>query len=355
MPPPTREVERLPRRDPAARTRRAGSRSRQLGRKAAELGTTEGAQRAVDQLTRKFGTKVPLKGVDRVLTNPRSVKAWAGAATRTSIAAGLTYLTGGLGSTIEEALAKVGYKRMAYAAAAMMMVSTLVLVSVLVSAAAAVEQVIKPVSVVASILDHIPGFGPEDGDEAEALREIGTMCAAAPDTAAATLPEPSSGDTETAPPADGAAPVEEPPQQFEPEAVIDPLTGKATPRVRDAMQLIPAGTPVLVAEAWMIYYLSHPADDPTSNWDTFGSEFNSAYTFVEQQRGESVAVRDQNGNRVDITPLEIVMALDPNPTYTPFQLVSSAAIYTLGVEEYLPMTELQSSALKGRMYAACGI
>lgn len=316
-------------------------------RRVARLGTEKGAQEAVNAISTRLATKsIPVKGFEDVLSNPRSIRSWARAVTRTGITAGLMYVLPGAGNWIEEALNRIGYKRMAIAAAVMTTATFLVVVSVLVSAAAAVEEVLKPVSVVASILDHIPGFGSDDGDEGEAIRAMGKMCGPPPDTAAATLPS----DGATPPSGENAPP---PSSSFHPEPVIDPVTGKATQRVHDAMQLIPAGSPPLLAESWLMYYLSHPEGDANREWGAFSTAYEGAYAYVNANKPRPTV--DENGTRVDVTPLEIVMAIDPNPTYTPFQLVSSAAVYTLGVEKYLPMTQLQSSALKGRIYAACGV
>lgn len=334
------------RNSPDARRARNGVTSR-----VARLGTEEGAQQAVNAITQRLVSRnLPIKGFDAVLDNPRSVRTWARALTRTGIAAGLTYVLPGAGNWIEEALSRIGYKRMAIGAAAASLVSLLVVVSVLVSAAAAVESVLKPASVVASVLEHIPGFGPDDGDEEEAVNSVGRVCGPTPDTAAATLP---STEAEADPSASTDEPTP-PPSSFQPEPVIDPDTGKATPRVHDAMQLIPAGSEPLLAESWLMYYLSHPEGDTNRDWDAFTTAYEGAYAYVASQR-VAEPIRDEKGERLDITPLEIVMAVDPNPTYTPFQLVASAAVFTLGTEEYLPMTKGQATVLKGRMYAACGI
>lgn len=63
--------------------------------------------------------------------------------------------------------------------------------------------------------------------------------------------------------------------------------------------------------------------------------------------------RDDPDWEAQVTPMEIVMNIDPNGTYEPFSLASSTATVTLIAEKYLTASDKQTDYAMGRMMEAC--
>ena len=348
---------------------------------ATNVAKTAAKQAAVGTVAKAAAKKgVPLAGVEEVIAKPKSVKAWSIAGARTAVAAGLTAVTGGAGVFIESFISKVGYKRLAIGAAATVIASLFMTFILLITVVAAVtETVTKPVSIIGSIMDSIPGFGPDD-EQMEGIPD--RMCPMPPDPRApqaslvtsTTAPTPTTSITPGDPDEPSAEPITEQSSGFVPEPAID-KDGKITDKARALMSNpnIDKTTDPLRVETWMLYVMSHPDDDPKSQWDTFTGEYRAAYAYVAKERGlpETPTTTAVNSNKVntdgsepvglrpirtDITPIELVMSIDPNTFYDPFQLAAATMVSSMVLEkDFLNQTDDQVTAVVGRMQALCGM
>lgn len=313
---------------------------------------------------------IPVKGLEEIAARPTSIKAWATTGVRTGVTMALSSVTGVFGGYIEEIIHKIGYKRILWglgATAVFTAFITFVMAATLV--ASVTEAVVKPVTVIGSLMDFVPGYGPDD----DQLKGI-------PDRVCPVPPKPRAGQTvyvETQTPTeDGGVETTTVAQEsnggFIPEPAIGE-DGKVTDEARALMRNpgITRNVDPLRVETWMLYALSHPKDDPKAQWDEFGTQYRMAYNFVARQKGEPELSDEpaQNSNRsvnvepqglkpvrTDITPMEMVMQIDPTAYYEPFRLAAATMTATLALEEdRLNQTDDQLSAVIGRMQALCGM
>lgn len=322
----------------------------------------EARRQGVAAATKAAAAKgIPVAGLDRVAAKPTSVKAWMVAGSRTAVKATLTYFSGGTLGWVEEVIARVGYKRLLIGVVALMAVSVVTMVLVFMGIAAAVSTVLQPASIVSSVMDYVPGMGSDESGS----DHLGRMCR----TPMSPKPVPVETPSEQRVENDEEQPSEEPAPTFTPEPALDE-NGKLTPQTREKMQNIPHGADALQAESYLLYAMSHPADDANQDWHTFQGMFQAAKSYVLKEKDMSLpdAVkqlpkneqrkiiekrRDDPDWEAQVTPMEIVMNIDPNGTYEPFSLASSTATVTLIAEKYLTASDKQTDYAMGRMMEAC--
>ena len=342
---------------------------------------------AADQAVKAAAAKgLPLAGVEDVLAKPTSVKAWTVAGARTAVAAGLTYFTGGFGKWIEAAIHRIGYKRLLVGTLVTFLVTMTVATYMIFSVVAAVsETVTKPVSVIWSIIEDIPGFSKDDDSltegipdhmcrlppEPRAAQTLTTTSSVAPTTEAVPADDPDGSESISVP----TSSTPTPDSGFVPEKAIGEggkLTESAT-KLMTEVKVHGRGADPLMVETWLLYRMSHSEDDPKVGWDQFGAEYRTAYAYVAHERGATetppTAAKDSNNlpsdgsepkglsnKRTDITPMELVMSMDPTPYYDPFQLAAATITSYLVLEPgFLSQTDDQVSAVIGRMNALCGV
>lgn len=320
------------------------SRARRAAKTAASAGANAAINVAVAKTTDRVASKVGVKGIEDVARRPTSVRAWTRAAARTGVSWLLNSAAPVVGGKAEDVLNAIGYKRILIAVVSLVVVSMCVVGAAVVGTIAAVENVMKPTAVVATVLDMIPGMGDDaEGDtftQAD-IDELGRMCGAVPSPEQVVV-EPANGESTNTP------------STFVPRAVID-ANGKATTEVKDAMKLIPPDADALRAETWMVYRFSHPDEDPHRGWAEFEQVYSPAYSLVASQKTPTDTAMEA-GVRTDITPGELLMNIDPNGIYEPFYLAAASSIAYLGMEGWLDtITDEQLSVVMGRAVSLCGI
>lgn len=343
-----------------------------------------GKQQALVAATKAAESKgVPLVGFDEVLRNPKSVKAWAVAGTRSAIAAGLTFVAGTAGVYIEKIIHRFGYKKLAIMAAISMTLQIITAVMFLMLAASvASETIAKPLGIVSSIMKFIPGLG-DDESKNEMETAPGNICKAQPEPRARYVSEhehmESTTEDSPLPPIEGA------PDSTETTETETPSSGGYTPPsafnedgsvtadAKELMRKIPNGSDALLAETWLLYALSHQSDDQYYKWEDFRPMYATAYHYVEdkkkthdqqqstspKQKGESLPKL----KKVDLadetpTPMEIAMNIDQGTYYEPFSLAAATMTASLIMEDdgYLTVTSpSEESAVIGRVQTLCGI
>lgn len=336
-------------------------------RRARNKAGTEGGDDVVKEVAKevagsnltKFASRkagVPLAGVEGVIDKPTSVKAWSIAGARSGVAMALTAVSGVFGGYIEQFIHKVGYKRLLIGAAVTALMSTFVIFVMVAAVVASVtEAVIKPVTVIGSMLDTIPGYGP-DSEQMEGIPH--RMCTTQP----APRGRQTSGDEE----GEGGEGL------FVPDPAVDE-EGKITEKARRLMvdpNVTSGKADPLRVETWMLYVLSHHDLDPKAQWDNFTDAYREAYEAVSTARGdvEDPTAPAKNSNsgepspapvrhvRTDITPIELVMHIDPRTFYDPFLLPAATMTSALALEEgMLNQTDEQLSTVLGRMSTLCGL
>lgn len=270
---------------------------------------------------------------------PTSLKTWAVAGARTALATGLSSAGFGVaGKSVEELIHRAGYRRiiigLALAAAlAVLTVTTILVMSVVV----AEETILKPVSVVASVMGKLsPLFGGNEGKDISGVPRH--LCKPVPSPGAGATP--SGGD----------------PSPFIPLPALD-TNGRMTPETARLMREVPRGAQVLQAETWMMYVMSHPKDDPLSNWNVFAVPYEKALHHIS-------AVK--SARTVAVTPIEIAMRIDPSASYDPFELAAASMASSLILENeketggkpdhdphIVRYNEEQIASVTGRMMSLC--
>lgn len=320
------------------------SRARRAAKTAASAGANAAVDVALAKTANRVASKAGVKGIEDVARRPTSVRAWTRAAARTGVSWVLNSAAPVVGGYVEDVLHTIGYKRILIAVVSMVVVSMCVVGAAVVGTIAAVENVMKPTAVVATVLDMIPGMGDDtDGDtftQAD-IDDLGRMCGTVP------LPEQVVVGTPDDEGSDRSS-------TFVPRAVID-TRGKATTDVKDAMKLIPSDADALRAETWMVYRFSHPDTDPHREWEAFDQVYSPAYSLVASQKALTPTSSDGEV-RTDITPGELLMNIDPNGIYEPFYLAAASSVAYLGMEGWLDtITDEQLSTVMGRAVSLCGI
>ena len=324
------------------------SRARRAAKAAASAGANAAVDAAVAKTANRVVSKVGVKGIEDVARRPTSVRAWARAASRTGVAWALNLAAPVAGGYVEDVLNHIGYRRI-FITVVTVVVSTAVISmcvvgAVVVGTVAAVENVMKPTAVVATVLDMLPGMGADaDGDTPtqEDIDALGRVCGAVPSPEQVVV-QPANGESADSP------------STFVPRAVID-ANGKATSEVKDAMKLIPADADALRAETWLVYRFSRPDDDPHRGWVEFEQVYSPAYSLVASQKTPT-ETSPRGGVRTDITPGELLMNIDPNGIYEPFYLAAASSVAYLGMEGWMDtITDEQLSTVMGRAVSLCGI
>lgn len=344
---------------------------------------TAAKQAALNKATSAAATKgAPLAGADRVLENPTSAKAWAVAGARTAVAAGLAAIgLGAAGKWVEEVIHRIGYKRLLIGLALMLVAQSLMSVMIiLMTVVVAEETVLKPVSIVASVIGKASSlFSGEDGDKT--LADVPShICKPVPKPKPAVAKTPS---TESSEDSEAGEEKNSPPpsSSFTPEPVIGE-DGKIKPDVVSLSKDIPRGSQALQAETWLLYVMAHPEGDTNSSWDAFAPLYTSSFQYVSdkkiRQTKSSTSVPsptpttsfppDALNQRETITPLEVVMHIDPAPYYEPFELAASTMTASLMLENekqkkgdpakdphILKYSDDQLASVLGRMEMFCGV
>lgn len=346
-----------------------------------------------------------VKGAGAVLERPTSVKAWGAAAGRSTVALSLSmFVTPVVASQIEEVLHTLGYKRIAIGAALVVAVSlwvNLMIILVVVALVASVASV--PAQLVDSVVDFFFGSDPKTVIECAVVEPLPARpegyplgyreeqpSVLAPPTESGTpvtsyprlAPQAPviDGHPETAPP--GSEPIPEDPATWatlaptytpQPSAAPTPATeseapgdapvdapapgatgytppksigedGKPTPEVIALMRTVPKGADPRQAEAWMLYALAHPTDDPMRGWNDFAAAFARQ---LDALRGDGDAQESASA-------LDIVRGIDITPYYEAHTLAAAVSVLDLHRHQVVRMTADQESNLYTRVLSGCG-
>lgn len=318
---------------------------------------------------------------ENVPDSPKSVKAWTTSAARSAVAAGLAFFgMGTLSTKVGQIIHRIGYKRIVITVTALIAIQTLLVAAVIVSAIGAVtETATKPLSVIASLMDYVPGVG----DDAEALKGVpDKMCKAAPVPTSAAQPtspavplpddEPDRvAGREDAPAESTTMSPESSATGYTPPSAYD-TDGKLTEETTALMNRIPRGTDAIEAESWLLYALSHPPTDSlVTDLSAYAARYRTEFTkiYLERQRNsggtpprddDSVPFKVEQTDKLlaaKVTPVEVNSAIDPLTDYKPFTLAAATMTGSLTMEEtrYLVFTEEEQSAVFGRITTGCGI
>ena len=318
---------------------------------------------------------VPVVGVERVLDNPTSVKAWTVAGARTAIAAGLSAAgLGVMGKKVEELLHRIGYKRLAIGLAVVMVLQAFIAGMVIIMAVVIAEEtVLKPASIIASVAGKLSSLFDGDQGSKDVKSVPGHICKPVPKPRAAATPP-------TAVPAHDKSTTDAPahaPDAFTPPPAVDE-NGKLIPEAARLMTEVPHGAQALQAETWMLYVMSHPKDDPKSSWDAFAEVYNRALKVVADKKDRANnrtpttttprTAPDRLDQRKIVTPVEIAMQIDPTTFYEPFELAAATMTASLMLENEKEMnghpdrnphivryTDEQMASVLGRLTALCGV
>lgn len=335
-----------------------------------------GKDLAAQKMLEKAALKgVPVKGLDQALTRPSSIKGWSVVAGRTAVSAGLTAVTGAFGTYIEDFLHRVGYKRLIIWIAALSVVLTISAgFMTMIVVASISETVLHPLSVAASLLGKVPGVG--ESDERRLIESAPKyLCrpVAVPHAAAAAVPDtvadgavPATAE-EDEPPSDGEGAPEVTESYFVPKVAIGE-DGRLTDAAKDLMRHVPRFANPLRTETWMLYVLAHPDDDPNSDWDAFKPLYETSRAYVssqknpyDMQKSTSPAIgsstTDKHPDKIidsDMTPMELVMGIDPSPFYDPFALAAATMTSSLILDNFLDGDDGDKKAALSRMETACG-
>ena len=340
-------------------TRRV-SEVKNLASQARKEGATSAAKSAAKTQARKAATKAAstagVVGADKVLDKPHSARAWGESLGRTGVAWALKPLGG---KRSEQLIHRFGYQRLALG----LVVSIILSIFLIAGAAAAVvvtvaDAVTKPAAVAQSVVDKLLG---RDNDGAESgFTSEERLCAPVPAPQPAELPMESlpTPSASPAPTRGSRAPSTAPtptPETFTPKPPLD-QEGMLTEASKRFMRQVPRNADPVRAETWLLYVMSHPTDDPRSEWDRFGVAFDSARNASDSGGNGSPESRNPSSTGDDLRssdPLALVMAIDRRPDYLPFVLPAASIITALHLDEKLVLLPEQEESVITRMMNAC--
>jgi len=340
-------------------TRRV-SEAKNLSSQARKEGVTSAAKSAAKTKARKTAVKAAstagVVGADKVSKAPLSARAWGESLGRTSVAWALKPLGG---KRSEQLIHRFGYQRLALGLVVSIILSIFLIAGVTAAVVVTVtDAVTKPAAVAQSVVDKLLG---RDNDGAESgFTSEERLCAPVPAPQPAELPMESlpTPSTSPAPTRGSRAPSTSPtptPETFTPKPPLD-QEGMLTEASKRFMRQVPRNADPVRAETWLLYVMSHPTDDPRSEWDRFGVVFDSARNASASGGNVSPESRNPSSTGDDLRssdPLALVMAIDRRPDYLPFVLPAASIITALHLDEKLILLPEQEESVITRMMNAC--
>lgn len=164
---------------------------------------------------------------------------------------------------------------------------------------------------------------------------IPQICTSPPSASEAAIPVAPSAD-EASPPVSADAPASAP----SPVPALDSQQ-RPTDAALEVIGTVPAGTPIVLAQAWVLFELAHPggpgAHPAAADFGSFTAWYHQTSEILSPQA----------------TALEVVTSIDPAADYSPYLLLSQAATYRLMRQGSVTYTDSQRNELLNQIMTAC--